>query len=226
MSGLKSYRLSIFDELPRTGLPEYFTSHAEYQRTIAVLVNAGLIEDATKIWWDLRPSARFPTLEMRITDICTLVDDGVAIAALYLCLVRMLYRLRRQNQRWRAYTHFLVMENRWRAQRYGVDESLIDFGRSELVPFADLIDELLELTREDAAALGCTQEILHLRTILARGTSSDRQITAYRAAIDAAASEHDALCAVVDMLIRETVEGCQLARRDEVRPAVAAASPG
>lgn len=208
LSGLKSYRLSIFDELPRTGLPEYFTSHAEYQRTIAVLVNAGLIEDATKIWWDLRPSARFPTLEMRITDICTLVDDGVAVAALYLCLARMLYRLRRQNQRWRAYTHFLLMENRWRAQRYGADEHLIDFGRSELVPFATLLDELLDLTREDAAHFGCERELAHLRTILTRGTSADRQRAVYHAAIDAGADERDALNAVVDALIAETIAGC------------------
>ncbi len=214
ISGLKSYRLSIFDELPRTGLPEYFTSHAEYQRTIGVLVDAGLIEDATKIWWDLRPSVRFPTLEMRVTDLCPLLDDGVAIAALYLCLCRMLYRLRRQNQRWRSYTHFLIMENRWRAQRYGIDEHLIDFGRIELVPFADLVDELLELTREDAAALGCTQEIAHLRTVLTRRTSADRQLATYQNAIDDGASEHEALCSVVDCLIRETVEGCELARKE------------
>jgi carboxylate-amine ligase len=219
ISGLKSYRLSIFDELPRTGLPEYFASHAEYQRTIGVLVDAGLIEDATKIWWDLRPSARFPTLEMRITDICTLLDDGAALAALYMCLCRMLYRLRRDNQRWRAYAHFLVMENRWRAQRYGVEERLIDFGKTELVPFADLIDELIALTREDAEALGCTQEIAHLRTIIARGTSADRQIAAYERAINGGACEHEALCEVVDTLIKETVEGCYAAPRPE--PALA-----
>jgi glutamate---cysteine ligase / carboxylate-amine ligase len=207
ISGLKSYRLSIFDELPRTGLPEYFTSYSEYQRTIAVLVNAGLIEDATKLWWDLRPSARFPTLEMRVTDICTYLDDGIAIAALYLCLCRMLYRLRRENQRWRSYTQFLIMENRWRAQRYGVDEPLIDFGRSELVPFANLIEELLVLVREDAEVLGCRNELEHLRTILKRGTSADRQIAVYHDAINAGAEEKEAICAVVRALMRETVEG-------------------
>jgi glutamate---cysteine ligase / carboxylate-amine ligase len=213
ISGLKSYRLSIFDELPRTGLPEYFTSHAEYTRTIAVLVDAGLIEDATKIWWDLRPSARFPTLEMRITDVCTLLDDGMAIAALYLCLCRMLYRLRRENQRWRAYAHFLVMENRWRAQRYGIDQHLIDFGRTELIPFAQLVDELLALTREDAEALGCTAELAHIRTILTRGTSADRQLAAYNNAIEGGGNEMEALSDVVDALIRETVEGCPVRGR-------------
>ncbi len=219
ISGLKSYRLSIFDELPRTGLPEYFTSHAEYLRTIGVLVDAKLIEDATKIWWDLRPSARFPTLEMRITDICTMLDDAMAIAALYICLSRMLYRLRRANQRWRAYTHFLIMENRWRAQRYGIDEHLIDFGRTELVPFPDLVDELIELTRDDAAAFGCTQEIMHLRTILTRGTSADRQLSIYQSAMEKGAKEQEALCEVVDALIDETVAGCKVSEAGpEPRP--------
>jgi glutamate---cysteine ligase / carboxylate-amine ligase len=223
ISGLKSYRLSIFDELPRTGLPEYFTSYAEYQRTVAVLVDAGLIEDATKIWWDLRPSARFPTLEMRVTDICTFLDDGVAIAALYICLVRMLYRLRRENQRWRAYAHFLVMENRWRAQRYGVDKHLIDFGRTELVPFEQLVSELLTLTREDAEALGCTQELSRIPEILQRGTSADRQLAAYHRAIENGRSEADAMKEVVDLLIRETVEGCSLLPQDKAARSVPAA---
>jgi glutamate---cysteine ligase / carboxylate-amine ligase len=210
ISGLKSYRLSIFDELPRTGLPEYFTSYSEYQRTIGVLVDAGLIEDATKIWWDLRPSARFPTLEMRVTDVCTLLDDGMAIAALYLCLVRMLYRLRRENQRWRSYAHFLLMENRWRAQRYGIDKHLIDFGRTELIPFEQLVAELLMLTREDAVALDCTEELSRIPDILQRGTSADRQLATYHTAIADGRSEQEALKSVVDALMRETVAGCDI----------------
>lgn len=205
LTGLKSYRLSIFDELPRTGLPEHFDSYPEYERTIAVMVNAGLIEDATKIWWDLRPSGRFPTLEMRITDICTYLDDAVAVAALYLCLCRMLFRLRRKNQRWRSYAQCLIMENRWRAQRYGIDESLVDFGRGKLVPFASLAEELLSLTSEDAEALGCGKEIAHVRTIVARGTSADRQLAVYHDALNRGADEHKAMCAVVDALVAETV---------------------
>ena len=134
-TGLKSYRLSVFDELPRTGMPHQFGSYSEYARTIEVLVNAGLIEDATKIWWDLRPSARFPTLEMRITDVCPLLADGITIAALFRCILRMLYRLRRENQRWRYYPPFLVRENRWRAQRYGTTEGMVDFGKGAVVPF-------------------------------------------------------------------------------------------
>lgn len=116
-TGLKSYRLIVFDSLPRTGLPPQFSSFGDYQRTVGVLIAAGLIEDATKIWWDLRPSARFPTLELRICDVCTRLDDAITVAALFRCLARMLYRLRRDNQRWRSYERFLVNENRWRALR-------------------------------------------------------------------------------------------------------------
>ncbi len=206
-TGLKSYRLSIFDELPRTGLPEHFSSYAEFERTIEVLVKAGLIEDATKVWWDMRPSVRFPTLEMRITDICPLLDDGIAIAAMFLCICRMLYRLRRLNQRWRAYSPFLIMENRWRAQRYGASNALVDFGKTELVPFADLIEEILELIREDADALNCRAEVEHTRVILARGTSAERQIGIFEAAMANGADRVTALQKVVDSLIVDTVRG-------------------
>lgn len=204
-TGLKSYRLSVMDELPRTGVPQQFSSWGEYQRTVDVLVNAGLIEDASKIWWDLRPSARFPTLEMRLTDICTLVEDAVTVAALFACICRMLYRLRRQNQRWRSYPPVLIRENRWRAQRYGTEEGLVDFGKGQLVPFADLLEELLELVREDAEELDCVREIEHGRTILKRGTGADRQLDRYIALQEAGASEHEALQGVVDLVIQETV---------------------
>ena len=127
-TGLMSYRLSVLDELPRSGLPDPFRSAAEYDRTVAALVAAGLIEDATKLWWDIRPSARFPTLEMRVTDVCTRLEDALCIAALFRCLCRMLFRLRRNNQSWRVYSRLLVNENRWRAQRYGSDAGLVDFG--------------------------------------------------------------------------------------------------
>ncbi|HSO41430.1 MAG TPA: carboxylate-amine ligase, partial [Rhodospirillales bacterium] len=151
-SGLKSYRLSVFDELPRTGLPSRFESYGEYRRHVDVLVRAGVFDDASMIWWDVRPSCRFQTLEMRITDVCPRIDDAVAIAALYQCIIRMLVRLRRENQRWRAYDNMLIEENRWRAKRYGIDEGLIDFGKGEVVPCADLVEELIELTKEDAEA--------------------------------------------------------------------------
>ncbi|MEE8393310.1 MAG: carboxylate-amine ligase [Rhodospirillales bacterium] len=208
-TGLKSYRLSVFDELPRTGLPERFDSYGEYRRHVEVMVKANLIKDASMLWWDIRPSANFPTIEMRITDVCTLLDDALTIAALFLCIVRMLYRLRRENQRWRLYTHMLINENRWRAQRYGLDEGLVDFGKGEVVPCADLIEELLELIGEDAGALGCTLEVEGSRDILQRGTSSHRQLKAFNEAIAAGAAEPDALNAVVDQLIIETMEGIE-----------------
>src|SRR5512144_859468 len=204
-TGLKSYRLSVFDELPRTGLPSRFDSWSEYKRHVDILADAGLIEDASMIWWDLRPSARFPTLEMRITDVCPSLDDAIAVAALWQCVVRMLYRLRRGNQRWRIYDPMLIDENRWRAKRYGIDDGLVDFGKGELVPCADLLDELIELIREDASALDCVTEILHCRTIVARGTSAHRQLATYAAGLAAGASREQALHQVVDMLIDETV---------------------
>ncbi|ODR99725.1 carboxylate--amine ligase [Methyloceanibacter superfactus] len=204
-TGLKSYRLSVFDELPRTGLPHNFASYSEYERTIELLVSAGLIEDATKIWWDMRPSARFPTLEMRITDVCPLIEDTIAIAALYRCILRLLYRLRRQNQRWRHYPPFLIRENRWRAQRYGVEQGMVDFGRGAIVPFDTLLEELFDLVAEDAAYFGCTAEVAHARTILQRGTSADRQLARYEAVKTLGGTDHAALVAVVDEIVEETL---------------------
>lgn len=204
-TGLMSYRLSVFDELPRTGLPSRFESWSDYQRHVAKLTAAGVLDDASMIWWDIRPSARFPTLEMRVTDICTRLDDAIAIAALFQCIVRMLYRLRRANQRWRVYDRMLIEENRWRAKRYGIDGGLIDFGRGEMVACAELLAELLELTAEDASALDCAEEILHCRSIIERGTSAHRQRAVHSAGLEAGASPDRALRDVVDMLIGETV---------------------
>lgn len=203
-TGLKSYRISIWDEMPRTGIPNAFDSHAEFQRHVAVLVNAGLIEDGTKLWWDLRPSARFPTLEMRICDVCSRLEDAVAVAALFACILRMLWRLKLMNQRWRTYSSMLINENRWRAQRYGVDQGLVDFGRGETIAFEDLLDELIGFVMEDAEALGCTEEIRHLKTIQKHGTSAHRQLATYREARDNGADHDGAMARVVDMLIEET----------------------
>jgi carboxylate-amine ligase len=164
-----------------------------------------VIEDSTKLWWDLRPSARFPTLEMRITDVCPLVEDGIAIASLFRCILRMLYRLRRQNQRWRHYPLFLVRENRWRAQRYGIEQGMVDFGKGEVVPFSTLLDELIDLVAEDAAYFGCTAEVAHARTINQRGTSADRQLARYDAVKKLGGSEQAALVSVVDGIVEETV---------------------
>ena len=205
-TGLMSYRICVFDELPRTGLPERFASYKEYLRLVAVMVEAGLIEDATKLWWDVRPSARFPTLEMRLTDVCTYLDDAACIAALYQCILRMLYRLRLTNQRWRTYPRMLIDENRWRAQRYGVDDGLVDFGKGEIVPYPELMEELLELVAEDAEALKCESEIDRARAIIAEGTSAHRQVKVYDDMLAGGGNEEEALKAVVDLLVEETTK--------------------
>lgn len=203
-TGLKSYRLAVIKELPRTGLPGRLASWDEYSHVVDVLVKANVVEDASKIWWDLRPSSRFPTLELRITDVCTRAADGLAIAALYVCICRMLYRLRRANLSWRGYPVFLLEENRWRAQRYGITGSLFDFGKGELVPCPDLIEELVTLIGEDADALGCAKEIAHVRTIVEGGASADRQLATYEALRQSNRDPSTALVGVVDMLIAET----------------------
>ncbi|MET4735105.1 carboxylate-amine ligase [Thalassospira sp. MBR-102] len=210
-TGLQTFRLSVFDNLPRTGLPEVFGSWAEYRRHVDMLIQAGVIEDGTKLWWDLRPSDRWPTLEMRIADVCTDLEDAICVASITRCLMRMLYRLRRNNQRWRIYSNMLVRENRWRACRYGSDAGdktgLIDFGRAEIVPYADLLEEIIELIRPDAEHFGCVAEVEHARTIIARGTSARRQREIYTDAVKKGASPRDALLAVADHLIAHTVPG-------------------
>lgn len=206
-TGLKSYRISVFDELPRTGLPETFDSFGEYERHVGMLTNAGLIEDATKIWWDIRPSARFPTLEIRILDLPTRLEDTLCIAALYRCILAMLFRLREDNQRWRRYRSMLVSENRWRAQRYGIDEGLVDFGKGTIVPYTDLLDEIFQLTRPEAERFDCVAEVEHARTILSRGTSAHRQVDVYDKALAAGQDKDMALRAVIDDLIEETTAG-------------------
>lgn len=206
-TGLMSYRLSVFDGLPRTGIPDLFESYGEYQRLVGQMVSANLIDDASKLWWDVRPSARFPTLEMRICDVCTRLDDAITIAAIYVCLIRMLYRLRQGNQRWRIYPRTLIDENRWLAQRHGPDGELVDFGKGEQVPYPELLEEIVELVREDAEALGCVAEVERARDIVARGTSAQSQLAVYRAALEAGADTAEALRAVVDWLIEETVAG-------------------
>lgn len=209
-TGLHAYRLVIFQNLPRTGIPEEFVSASEYERYVEILVGAGLIEDATKLWWDIRPSTRYPTLEMRVSDVCTRLDDAMTVAALYQCLLNHLYRLRRNNQKWRTYAPGMIEENIWRAQRYGVSGSLVDFGKGALVPFPDLVEELIELVAQDAVELDVRNEVRHAREIVADGTSADRQLAAYERAKNAGASDHEALQAVVDELIDDTLHGIEL----------------
>lgn len=208
-TGLQCYRLTVFDNLPRTGLPPSFLSWGEYQRSVGMLTDNEIIEDPTKIWWDLRPSNRFPTLETRICDVAPLIEDTIAIAAIIQSLMRLLYCLRRDNQRWRQYERFLIGENRWRAQRYGASGSLIDFGRGELVPFSELVEELVELALPHAEALGCADEVRSALAIPSRGTGADRQIATYRTAREAGADDTEALKAVAAQLADEFGQGLQ-----------------
>ena len=203
-TGLRSYRLTVFDGMPRTGLPEVFESWGDYQRHVEVLVEAGVIEDASKLWWDLRPSIRYPTLEMRIADVCTTAAHGASLAAIYQCVLWMLHELKRSNQRWRGYSNMLVRENRWLAQRYGFDAGMIDFGVGSVVPFSDLVEELLEMLGPAADELGCSDELAATRDILGSGTSAHRQVAVYESAMADGAEAGEALRAVVDCLIEET----------------------
>ena len=197
---LASYRLTVFDNLPRTGLPPRFASWAEYERTTGALIDLGVIEDTSKIWWDLRPSHRFPTLETRIMDVSPRLEHTLALAALVQAILRMLMRLRARNLRWREYDRFLIAENRWRAQRYGVAEGLIDYGEHCIKPLTRLMDELIGMLAEDADRLGTFEEIALLRKIAEEGTSATRQ---RRIHAEATARGEDGPRAVVRHLIEE-----------------------
>ncbi|WP_424940451.1 carboxylate-amine ligase [Aliiroseovarius sp. S253] len=206
-TGLASYRLTVFDNLPRTGLPPQLGSWSEYERSVQALVDIGVIEDSSKIWWDLRPSARFPTIEARICDVQPRLEDTLSLAALIQCLTRMLWRLKARNQRWRQYDNFLIGENRWRAQRYGVTGGLIDFGQGEIVGFDALLDEMIELIGEDAHALGCQTEVERARTILEGGTAADRQRAVFQDSIQAEKPKEEALRDVVRHLVDSFHDG-------------------
>ena len=202
-TGLSCYRLSVFDNLPRTGLPPRMESWGEFERSIEALMDLGVIEDSSKVWWDLRPSSRFPTIESRICDVAPRMETALTLAALSQSLTRMLWRLAMKNQRWRIYDNFLIAENRWRAQRYGVSEGLIDLGAREIVPFQKLIDELVTLVEEDAEALGCEQEVERAKEIASKGNAADQQSRIYSIARSSGADHDTALGAVVNHLIEE-----------------------
>jgi len=202
-TGLASYRLTIFDNLPRTGLPQPFDSWAEFERAVDLLIGVGVIEDSSKIWWDLRPSSRFPTVESRICDVTPRLEHALSLAALTQATMRMLWRLAKKNQRWRVYDRFLVGENRWRAQRYGIEEGLIDFGQREIVTLSNLVSEWQELVAEDAEALDCWQAVADASQIIESGNSAMRQRAHYAQCRDAGDDHATALRGVVKHLIEE-----------------------
>ena len=202
-TGMNSYRLTVFDNLPRTGLPPSMGDWTEFSSTVETLVDLGLIEDASKIWWDLRPSSKFPTIESRICDVAPRMEVTLTLAALTQCLTRMLWRKTTQGDGWPIVDNFMINENRWRAQRYGVSEGQIDFGRKALIPFDQAIEEMLELIAEDAAALDCEAEVAAARDVVKKGTSADYQRNVYAATIQSGATKDEALQAVVAALVAD-----------------------
>ncbi|MGU3539343.1 carboxylate-amine ligase [Methylobacterium sp. A54F] len=206
-TGLAAYRLSAFGELPRTGLPELFPDNAAYERYVRIMTRAGSIQDASFLWWSLRPSIKFPTLELRIADSCTRLEDALAIAALFRCLVRRVVREPALNADLDGVSRALAGENLWRAQRGGTGAELIDEAGEAALPFAEALDALLALIAEDAEALGCTREVARARAIVTEGTSADRQLAAYEGAREGGSSNRKAIDAVVDWLARTSADG-------------------
>ncbi len=197
-TGLKSYRSEIFKQFPRTDIPDHFDSYPGFQRYVELLVKTGCINDGKKIWWDCRPHPVFPTLEFRICDIPTRVDDTVAIAALFQAIVAKLTKLIERNLGFRLYRRMLIQENKWRAVRWGLEGKMIDFGKQKEVPTRDLVLELLDFVDDVLDDLGSRKEVEHIHTILQRGTSAEEQLRIYR--------ETNDLTAVVDRLMELTME--------------------
>ena len=203
-TGLAAYRLSVFGEMPRTGLPDLFHDAEDYARYVEIMTRAGAIKDASFLWWVLRPSVKFPTLELRVADACTRLEDTIGIAALYRCLVRCVDRRPELNRGTTGTSRALVAENLWRAQRDGARAMLIDEAKGDALPFADVLDATLALVAEDAEALGCKAELGALRRIASEGTSADQQATVFARARQNGASEEEALGAVVEWLAKTT----------------------
>jgi glutamate---cysteine ligase / carboxylate-amine ligase len=207
-TGLKSYRSIIFRNFPRTGVPPIMRSHGDYEELLQSLVRTNCIPDGSKIWWDVRPHHAYPTLEFRVCDVCTRVEEAVCCAAILQAVVAKLWKLRRDNMTYRVYPSAMIEENKWRAVRFGLDGKLIDFGKEKELPARELIRELLEWFIDDVVdELGSRREVEYAFKILREGTSADRQLATY--------DETGDLKFVVDRLIAETAEG--------VRPDVASA---
>jgi glutamate---cysteine ligase / carboxylate-amine ligase len=198
-TGLMSYRTIILNNLPRAGFPPSFSSWAEYETFIETLVATGCIDEPTKIWWDIRPSPKYPTLEFRFFDLGTRIDEVMCLTALLVGIVAKLIQLRRSNIQWRQYRRNLLNENKWRAVRYGIHGKLIDFGKGREVPLPELLLEMLAWIDDVADEVGIRREIQYVHTILEHGTSADRQLAVYR--------KTGSMQAVVDHLIHETTMG-------------------
>ena len=200
-TGLKSYRCKVFDKFPRTNMPDYFPSWGEFENYVKLLIKTNSIDNAKKIWWDIRPHPFFNTLEFRVCDIPMRLEETIALAALIQATVAKLYKLYEANQGFRLYRRSLLMENKWRAARYGIDGKLIDFGKQMEVPERDLIDEYLAFVDDVLDELGSRKEVEYIREIMKNGTGADRQLQVYRETGD--------MKAVVDYIIEETEAGVE-----------------
>jgi carboxylate-amine ligase len=201
-TGLKSYRCKVFDKFPRTNIPDQFSSYGEYERFVNLLVKTNCIDNAKKIWWDIRPHPNFPTLEFRICDMPLRADESIAITALIQATVMKLWKLHSANQSFRLYSRALIMENKWRAARYGIDGKMIDFGKETEVPVRDLIYEYLHLIDDVVDDLGSRKEINYIHRILETGTGADRQLRVFQETGD--------LTKVVDYIMDETEAGLEM----------------
>jgi carboxylate-amine ligase len=207
-TGLKSYRCKVFDKFPRTNIPDYFPSWGEYERFIGLLVKTGCMDNAKKIWWDIRPHPFFNTLEFRVCDIPMRVDETIALAALIQATVVKLYKLYAQNQGFRLYRRALIMENKWRASRYGIEGMLVDFGKEKEVSERELIEEYLAFVDDVLDELDSRQEVGYVREIMRMGTGADRQLRVY-------AESGGDLKKVMDYIIEETAVGLDVAELPE-----------
>src|SRR6202162_5036426 len=201
-TGLKGYRLKVFERFPRTGIPDAFESLSEYEDYCKLLVKTGCVDNAKKIWWDIRLHPFFDTLEVRVCDAQSRVDDTLAIAALIQAVIAKLHKLQWQNMSFRIYRRRLIDENRWRASRYGIDGKLIDFGKETEVDTRSLLNELLEFVSTEVNELGSKNEMAHLERIMREGTGADRQLVVWERTQD--------MKAVVDQIVDETYEGLNL----------------
>ncbi|MEB8328329.1 carboxylate-amine ligase [Flavobacteriaceae bacterium KMM 6897] len=179
-TGFKSYRSKIFDKFPRTGIPPYFSSVAEYDKFVEILVKTNCIDNGKKIWWDIRLHPFYPTVEFRVCDMVMTVDEVICIAAIMQCIIAKLHRLHQKNQSFRSYRRVLINENKWRAARWGMEAKLIDFGKEEEVPFEVLIQELLEFIDDVVDELGCRKEVNFVYQMLEQGSGADRQLKVFK----------------------------------------------
>jgi carboxylate-amine ligase len=198
-TGLRSYRCKVFDKFPRTQIPDLYQSWSEFENFVDLLIKTNCIDNAKKIWWDIRPHPYFPTLEFRICDMPMRIDETIAIAALCQAVIAKLYKLHERNLAFRQYSRALIMENKWRASRYGLDGKLIDFGKQMEVPVRSLIGEILEFVSDVVEELDSVEEVGYIRRILEDGNGADRQLRVF--------AETGDLKKVVDYMIDETATG-------------------